>query len=477
MKNYILLFISFLTFNAISQELTKKINVTLAKKTDVFQIVEEQKKQVSLFFSDKQKVRAIRFNDNFDVIDSLSVARPSDDYDDIIGYSISDNNYFSYWSNSNKKEIAGQCFDFEKKEVTLKTFSLDFEKEKLVEEITVNNTFYIVTILKKSSILNFYRFNGNTLEKKNIDLSNKRFLDSENKSTNLWGVFNEGNAFQPSLTVQNISADSPASLTFSANKKKVYTDGHFLTFTFDNNSNFTQVVKINLSDYSANCKLFNQPIFTVTQYNTVDSNSFLSDDKIIQMKSNSEKMILLVKDLEGNELKSFEIIADQEIPFKNSEIVQENGNVRNTRILDKSNQLLRKINNLYPSLSCYSLNDHIYLTLGGVSLVQNNNGAMYGAMIGGFTGALIGAAISSNYSMNNLNSYTNRKVVYINCLFDKNFNHVDGDLKKLSFDNLRVHADKNNHLTSQTVFKLNTALFHGGYDKESKVYSFYKFLD
>jgi len=92
-------------------------------------------------------------------------------------------------------------------------------------------------------------------------------------------------------------------------------------------------------------------------------------------------------------------------------------------------------------------------------------------------GALIGAAISSNYSVNNLNSYNDRKVVYINCLFDSNFNHIDGNIKKLAFDELRVFADKNDHLKSQTVFKFNSDLYFGGYDKTKGIYSFYKFND
>ena len=116
------------------------------------------------------------------------------------------------------------------------------------------------------------------------------------------------------------------------------------------------------------------------------------------------------------------------------------------------------------------------MVIGGVSLVENN-AALYGALLGGFTGALIGSAISSNYSMNNLNSYKGRKVVYINCLFDNNFNHLEGDVKKTAFDKLREFSETKENLSSPVVFKFNSALYYGGFDKETKTYSFYKFND
>ena len=116
------------------------------------------------------------------------------------------------------------------------------------------------------------------------------------------------------------------------------------------------------------------------------------------------------------------------------------------------------------------------MVIGGVSLAENN-AALYGAMLGGFTGALIGSAISSNYSMNNLNSYKDRKVVYINCLFDNNFNHLEGDVKKTAFDELRAFSETKSNLIARVLFKFNNALYYGAYDKEPGTYSFYKFND
>ena len=55
----------------------------------------------------------------------------------------------------------------------------------------------------------------------------------------------------------------------------------------------------------------------------------------------------------------FEITDEKDFEFKNSDIIQENGSSKNTRILGTTNQLLRKINQSYPSLSCYSSNNKL----------------------------------------------------------------------------------------------------------------------
>lgn len=478
MKKFLFLLLFVQSSFLFSQQLEKVLPIHFKNTNDLFQVVEEDKKQVLLFFRDKNRVLTVKFNDKFEVLDSISSTRPPKNYDDIIGYSITNNKYYSYWSTPNNKEITTQCFDFDTKKVSLKTFNLDFEKEKPVKTITVNSVFYLITAVKSSSILNFYVFDDGNLTKKTVDLSANRFLSYDTKTCTLWSLLNSDTGLDGSLSIQNISNDTPPSLTFSANKRKVYTNGNELFFTFDNNKNFTQTVTINLNDFSATSKGYNQPYLLSVNYVEDESNSFYVNGKLIQMKLNENRLALSIKNMEGNELKTYEILKDKEVTFKNSDIIQENGSINKTRILDKSNQLLRKIYFEYPSMSCYYFNDIVYLTIGSVSLERggNSNTGMIGGMYG-LVGSLIATAITSNYSLANLNSYSNRKVVYINCLFDKDFNHVDGEVNKLAFDKLRNLAENKDDLLSQSVFKFNSKLYFGGYDKQEKSYKFFSFTD
>jgi hypothetical protein len=485
MKKIFFAIVVLITTHSFSQELIKSTAFSVTKKSDVFQIVEESKKQVSLFFSDKKNVRSIRFDNNFNILDSITVERPSNNYDDIVGYSLSENQYSVYWSNSNGKEIVAQCFDYKAKKVNSKSFSLTFEKEKLIKKITVNNVFYMITILKNTSVLNFYVFKDGTLDKKSVDLSSKKFLAKNNTFANLWDIVSVSTNFEMPNTFQTISNESPPSLVFSANKRKLYAFENKLSFVLDQNRKFTQTFTIDLNDFSYLVKMFNKPSYPedLAVLNEdgqldpayYDSNSFLLKDKLVQIKNNSNYITISVKDLEGIELKSF-IINNTDISIKNSDIYQENGGVKSLRVLDKSSQLLRKISDLNPSLSIYSGNDKLYMILGGVSLMEQNSALMYGGMFGA-AGVLIGAAISSNYSMNNLNSYKGRKVVYVNCLFDNDFNHIDGVVKKTAFDELRAFAETNDNLIAPVLFKFNSSLYYGGFDKDAKTYLFYKFND
>ena len=477
MKKIIAGFILVFSISLTAQELVKTTQFKIPKKSESFQIVEEDTKYVTFFFSNKKTIKSIRFNSNFEIIDSLSVAKNDKELEDIIGYSITDNVYHTFWSTSKGEEFISQSFDFKEKKVSSKKHILSLGKEKIIKKITIKNVFYIVTLSENSSILNFHFFNGNQFDKKSVNLKEKIFYDFKDTKTTLWEVFFENNPLDIPMPFETISNDSPASLTFTSRKKKCYNYGDDFIITLDNNKKVTQYIKISLIDFSSKTIIFKQPKIIENSNYANNTNSFLLQNGIVQMKINSDNMVLSFKNLENIEVKSYTILKDKEIEFRNSEINQENKNVKNNRVLDKSTQLLRKIHSSNPSVSCYTKNDVIYLTIGSASVEEDNSAIMVGSMIGGLSGALIGAALTTNYSVNNLNSYANRKVIYINSLFDANFNHIAGDAKKLAFDKLRIFAEDNKNLKFKTIFKLDSNLYFAGIDKETKSYSFYKFTD
>ncbi|RXR21061.1 hypothetical protein EQG63_03740 [Flavobacterium amnicola] len=473
-KIIIALVLSLLGAKSFAQDLVKTINYTVPKKSEIFQIVEEEKKQLSLFFCTNKQISSLRFNENFEIIDSLTTNQIDKKFDEIIGYSLSGDKYYTYWTNG--KDYISKAFDFKNKKIESNNYDVILEKEKIIKKLSINNLFYLITVSKNSSLLNFYVFNDGNFTKKVVDFSSKIFYNTYDKEALLSSVFSEATAMENPYSLQNISNDSPASLVFTANKRKCYNYGDQFIITIDNNKTFTQYVSVNLKDFTSDYKIFGQPEIIENVDMTNDSNSFLLEKNLIQIRLNSDNMTIAVKDFENKTVKSFKANSKEEISFKNSDIVQENKNVKSVRILDKSNQFIRKIYNLNPSLSCYINNDNYYLTIGSVSVLENNNAALYGAMLGGLTGALIGAALTSNYSTNNLNSYHERKVVYINSILDKNFNHVAGDAKKLAFDKLRNFVEEHKNVQYRTIFKRGNSLYFAGYTGLN-TYSFYSFKD
>lgn len=463
--------------NTYSQELVKSINLEIDNKTDYFHTIDEQNNKIAFFLVNKTDVESLLFDENINQEVRLKTTKPDKKFKSIIGNGFEDGNAVLYWQNSKENEVLVQTFNFKNNNVSSKTLELEIGKEEeIIKKIMINNTFHIITINKRSSVLNFHSIKNQTLEKKIIDLSDKKFINKDNRFSTLWPILYEGFAFEKELTFKNISNETPPSLVISSNKRKAYVKDTKLILTLDNNKGFTQVISIDLEQYTATVSTLNQPYVKQNDFLTVDSNSFIVDNHIIQMKSNPNHMVVEIKDFDGNLKKQFEITDEKDFEFKNSDIIQENGSSKNTRILGTTNQLLRKINQSYPSLSCYSSNNKLYFTIGGVSMEEKNNSYMlYGTLIGGVTGGLIGGLIATSFSNDNLNSYKNRKVIYINSVFDQNFNHITGEIEKLPFDKLRAFAEEKKKLERPTVFKFKSDLFFGGYDSKIKSYSFFKF--
>ena len=459
-----------------SQEIVQSIPLELKSNKDVFQIVNESKKEVSLFISDKKRVKNIRLDGKMRILDSLSTNRPAKNYNEIIGYNGNESNYRLFWASSNCKEIFTQLFNFNNHKIEEKNYSFSFKNEIILEKFSQNNVFYILTILKKTNTLKLYCFeeNGNLVEKE-IDLTGFRFFKSDFQKTTFYGVMEENLLpFESAFTLLKIDSESPTSLTYSSKKRKCYSNGNQFIITIDTNLSYTQLITIDLSDYTAKEKFINKPFIQKPQFSSVNSNSFLAEDKIYLFKSSDELIKFTIKDLNDVVLNEYSLESDQPIDFKNSEIHQENGSASNHRILEKTSQFNRKVNTANLGVSCYKMNDNYIVTLGSVTEEQTNGAMMYGGMFGA-AGVLIAAAITYNPTNESFNSYANRKVVYINCLFDKDAQHLKGDIPELAFNKIRTFVDNFGNTSSQTVFKLDNFYYLGYYDSNFKNYLLRKF--
>jgi len=479
LKKLTFLFVFCFT-TAKSQNFVSEINVNIPKKAEAFQFQDPETKNTFLFFDNKEIISSYKLDENLKVVDSIQTNKEKEKIESVIGYAKKDSIYYTYWSSKDKKIIYVLSYDFEKKESNVAPINFDIGKEYLINKIVIQNKFYIVTTTKNTNNIHFYCFTDKTFSKKTFALNNCVFYDYQQNKVSFYELVSKI-AMSTYGGVQNISEDNPASLAFASRDKKSYVKDNSLLFTFDNNKNYTQFLKFNLDDYTYEYKLFSQPYFAAKEESneTFLSNSFYVNNNLIQLKTNFSILNISIKDMTRTEIKNLNITLDKEIDFKNSDIIQENMSIRNPRVLDKSKQFLRRMSLSNLAASCYFENDTYYLTLGSVSDVQNTNAVSYGGMIGGFSGALAGAliglSIPSNYTMDNIESYNDRVVIYINCLFDKNFNHIEGVKKQLAFDKLRLHMFENK-LNNHVAFKLNDKLIYGG-TRTNKKYFFYSFSD
>ncbi|MHC0444554.1 hypothetical protein ACWA1F_04050 [Flavobacterium sp. 3-218] len=466
----------------------KEFDLKLEKKRDFYQVTNKTKNEIVLFSNDKEKVSSIRFDSTFNIKDSISAVRPESTYEEILGYTQKDESYSIFWGSKDRKKIFAQSFDFATKQINIKFFDLELKKEKIVKELTINNVFYIITLVKNIGNLKFYVFDpSGELDTKTVDLSKFEFNNKEGNPVNLHTAltWESSNFF-----FQNINNESPPSLALSTRKNKIYTyKNDEIIFTLDTGPHATDILRINLNDFTASLKAIKQQRTISHEYDgfLFESNSFLIDDKLIQIKTNPEVLYLTISDLDGMRINTYKALRDEEIPFKNTDVFQESGTFSNKKILEKPKQFIRKINNSTPGISCYKL-DGLYYTVIGSSEDIANGGGMGMGMAGGFSSAPIAMSYSS-YTIENLISYRDKNVVYTTCLFDSNFNHLKDEVKTSAFEKIRIFLEENENIKDGRtlfnkvlykdliLFKLDSSIYLGNYNKQNKKYQIFSFSE
>ncbi|OXA81871.1 hypothetical protein SAMN05444397_105286 [Flavobacterium aquidurense] len=473
---YSLLLSSLISF---SQEVVNSTPVKLKKNRDIFQIVNNEKKETTLFISDKEKVKAIRLNEQMQITDSISAPRPNlKTYVGMVGYNSANANVRLYWSSDDYKEIFSQLYDFDSRKIITQEYVLSLKDEKVLQKFSNENTFYLLTVIKRSSTFKLHIFDKDGKHTENsIVLKDFHFYNSVYKRTDLYGVLEENLLpFEYPFSLKYITPENPTSITDAAYKRKCYFDGNEIVVTIDSNIDYTQAIILDLKSFTATEKLLKHPIIQSEYRSELNSNSFYFDKKLYQIKTSSDHLYFNVKDLNDTILKAYTATAAKPIEFKNSEISQEGGDFGGSkRVLENSSQFIRKLNNMNSGLSCYHIGDKTLISLGSVSEVRATLGQ---AVLGNF--GAVGSIVSSivyNPTLESFNSYERRKVVKIDGLFDKNDNHLTENLQPLAFDKIRNFFDKNTDVSSQTLFKMTNNYYVGYYDNKAKEYVIRKFAD
>lgn len=461
-----------------SQEIVNATPVELKKNRDIFQTVNNDKKDVTLFVSDKVKVKAIHLSEKMEIVDSLSTERPNTKtYTNMIGYNITNNNTRLFWASNDYENIFAQLYDFNSRTTITKEYTLVLKNEKVLQKFSENENFYILTVLKNSNKFKLYVFdNEDNYKEKIIALDGFHFFTSDYKRSDLYGVLGENLLpFEAPFSLRNINVENPTSLTDAAKQRKCYFSNKQILITIDTNVDYTQAILIDLKKFTAVEKMVKKQ-FLVGDPTFLNSNSFYFENKLYQIKSSSDLLHFTIKDLENNLLKEYIVNSTTPIDFKNSEIYQEGGDFGGgKRTLETTSQFIRKINNLNSGISCYHIGQNTLITFGGVSAVQQSTGQIALGQFG-LIGTLVSAAMY-NPTMESFNSYSNRKVVKIEGLFDNDGNHIKGELQPLAFDKIRTFFDKNNDVSSQTLFRMSDYYYLGYYDNKTKQYIIRKFAD
>lgn len=400
------------------------------------------------WITDKKTTSLFRYNNAFFLRDSLSVARPDKKYSFIAGYSFRGEIPVIHWASDNLENILSVEYDLNNRSTSQKAFVFTYENETLISSFTHNGQFYMLTLADKEAKLVLYTFNKPAPEPHVIDLSKHLFSMVDAKEFSL-------NALLRSYPLVLVDPDLQNPLSVTSARSKLYTFDDKLLLTFDHNRNYTEIIEINLPDFSLNEKKIPQPELTEV---TV-SNSFLSTDRLYQIRASRREFILGAKSYPDlAELNSFRTSEDQEIGFKNSPLLAQ---ILDQRPYDlgKTKKFMRRLSESSPGLSATPTTGGTLLTVGGIRGYRSAGDVILGVGL---------IAAGGNTDIFDDGSGQSQQTIFFESIFDKNFQHVSAEQHPLASDFISEFLSANEHIGLYTVTRSKGEFILSYYEPREK---------
>jgi len=359
--------------------------------------------------------------------------------------------------------------------------SIELKKEKWLEAVSYQNQFYLLTMPKDASIIKLTQFSDPQAPATHeFHFSSFPFHDPYHNT--LYGTLNESvSTFGSAPRVQKIDIDNPNPLDLTSSWKKLYCFNDKIYISLDNNVATTSLISFDLKDMTSEVSYFDKAKIPFGELYNVGSNSFLTKDKLFQIKASKRAISLQITDLaSGIVLQEMQTEEKGDIEFKNTPLIQEGGTSMimqgAEQELSKTKQILRKISNSDIGLSVYSGGEQLELTLGGfkeVERTQNLGGMMPGM------GIPLGGGFFFDPTMLAYASYTNTRAVYFKTLLDsKELSHIPGEILRSSniFDYIRTFDENQDfNVIIKTIFKVDDYFVLGYYHDDDNQYILRKF--
>lgn len=458
-------------------EISNDLKEGKSKMSHAFSVFDEETGNLAIFMSDQNKMYGFLYSKTLNLIGKIATDGLPNKYGQVIGYSIHEEKIRLFMKDGGDKTFGSVLFDFpnENAEETLYDFKL--KHEIYVEGYNDTSKFYLMTMLKGTNKFFFYVFEeGKDYTKETLDLSGERFQDNVGAVKNLNTIMatggrvqNNGSNYQ--FQVDKIDAESPNSIEATSEIVKMYSGKSGFKLTVDTQRR-TYIIDISTPNLNYSVTTVNKPFLTAPD---VNSNSFILQDKIYLLSASDDEMVFTVKSIETDqELKNYHIKKDDDIPFKNSPIIQEGGIHNKYRVMDKTSKFLRRIAREDIGISVTKANKDLIVIMGSKKdIVQGGAPMMPGfgfpmGTIGGFTATF-------NPTFFAYGSYTRTKATRIECLFDENLNHKKGTVPKNIFDTINQAAVMFPNKDAETIFKLNPFYIWGFYNAPLNQYVLYKF--
>jgi len=479
-------------------------------KKESLSISNTDTKELVLLVEDAKETNLYVLGEDFKEKGKLSANRLEKSFKNFIGYSIAANQTYSiFFSNNNKKKFGVLSFNFTTKVVEQNILEVKHGKEKYVESITQNNKFYIITASKTSSDVHFYEYNHTGFVRKHVVPFSGIMYKKDGYTYKVISLLTK-KGWLGTGGINKIDENSPTSIESASDPIKLYQLKDKILFVSDNQLEATKIIEINTNDFSSKTLSFDVPKLDLKgqQLYTsfINHNSFYKNNILYQVAICSFQMKFKVSNFETTEvLKEITVNKKDSITFKNGPIIQKGGSgiySERVRELEKTSKFLRKASSGNLGVTSFHINGMNQIKIGNYKEIRSGAGAPgFGAFgaAGGIAFASAGA-ISTTFNPVGTAYYGHKssKSTYINCLFDTDFNHLEGekplenvfdvieDYENSFFnENTIITAEKKEAIVKygehKTIPKLKNIFYHNGHHffgylaKEDRQYHLVKF--
>ncbi|MBC7487701.1 MAG: hypothetical protein H7282_13190 [Cytophagaceae bacterium] len=278
------------------------------------------------------------------------------------------------------------------------------EDELYLYSFSDQGTFYILASVIRTNIIRLYKYDFKTNSFKVNQIALDAIKTNEGKvKANFWKVVSSENRISfanPDIIKYSKSANPASNIDpYVASKYlKFYPDRGHLVLTIDNYFNATLLIDVNLSDFNYSIADFYYREFPDPEKYFVKANSFLFNQRLIQVIATSEKMDVYFIDAKNKQLiETFSCLAtDVTVPFANGPIKEkskDNWGAQSEHEIGKVKKMLSLFskNNVFITALIINKGD-IELTIGSHYFISGINGGS--ATNTCFTSSLL----DSNYS-------------------------------------------------------------------------------
>jgi len=419
----------------------------------------------AFFLKEKNGITAYYFDDNQELISEIKGPELPKNTPVFIGNAIKNDRCTLFFKNHLGRPFSSLQFDFKTEKYSLKkTLDISLKKETVVDYFNDDDRLYVLSIVKRTSILKLYTINVDSeVLVETIDLSKESFSDFHSSFYNLY----YGNYDSDKTTT--VLFGEPTSLEIASARSKAYFENGVITLTADFSDAYTYLLNINVKDGAYSLEEYKNKNSKRSELRA-KSNSFIYDAYFFNVYTTSKRLVLDVYDRETKSLiKEFKIDEQSPIAFKNTPIILEEGDFDSYRELDKNTQFLRKITKSNLGVGVYEQHGNLVLTLGASK--EKLSGGSTGLIVGaGILGGIVGGALIGSFG-----SYSKTKSTRIIGLFDKNLNHVKGEVPINGFDKINNYTRDFKRIQLESIFKYGDSYIWGCFYKSTGTYRFVKF--